>query len=258
MTNKLKATRKLSDISFEAEGSHMALVGDFQGGAANGFNVLVTKSTDEVSDEELQNALEQDKQTIKSNQEVENPMSTMTEDQVQAAITKALEAKDASYAEAIQKALSAKDAEHKEAIEKAVKASEETVASKYAGQEAELNVLKALEDGRKEAKFTEIAKSHVAVLGEAVTEADLMKALKEADGVETLATLTKALEAYAHIVKNADKLVEVGKSTLRDQTSESKSDVAVAKYAADNKVTIAKAYEALVTSNPELFAEDFA
>lgn len=258
MTNKLKATRKLSDISFEAEGSHMALVGDFQGGAANGFNVLLTKATDEVSDEELQNALEQDEQTIKSNQEVEIPMSTMTEEQVQAAVTKALEAKDADYAAAIQKALAEKDAEQKDAIEKAVKGAEEALLAKHATQDAELQVLKALEDSRKEAKFTEIAKSHMSVLGEAVTEADLMKALKEADGVETLATLTKALEAYAHIVKNADKLVEVGKSTLREQTSESKADIAVAKYAEENKVSIAKATEALATSNPELFTEYFA
>jgi hypothetical protein len=47
-----KAKRRLSNISFEAEGSHLALVSAEQGGGANGHNyALVTKSTQQFSDE---------------------------------------------------------------------------------------------------------------------------------------------------------------------------------------------------------------
>lgn len=243
---KLKATRKLSDISFEAEGSHVALVGDFQGGAANGFTTLITKATNEVSDEELQTALEQDPTINKSQTEEEDKtMSTMTAEQVQEAITKAL-------------ADSAKETET--LIAKAKEEAKQEAESKFSAQAAELEVLKALEDSRKEAKFTEIAKSHTSFLGEAVEEAELVKALKEADGVEALATLTKALDAYKNIVKNADKLVEVGKSNTVAQPTdaEAKLDAAVTKYRSEKGVSEAEAMKALSESQPELFQELYA
>jgi hypothetical protein len=238
---KLKATRKLSDINFEDEGSHVALVGDFQGGAANGFSTLITKATNEVSDEDLQNALENDINKSQT-EEVDNTMSTMTTEQVQEMITKAL---------------AAKEVESKEAIEKAVKEAEEKSEAKFSTQAAELQVLKALEDGRKEAKYADIAKSHKTYLGESVEEADLIKALKDSESVESLAVLVKALEDYKNIVKNADKLVELGKSNTKPQPtgSEAKLDAAITKYRSEHNVTEAVAMKALSESQPELFSE---
>lgn len=244
MIEKLKATRRLSDISFEDEGSHVALVGDFQGGAANGFTTLVTKATKEVSDEELQNAL--DKTDInKSETKKETNMSTMTAEQVQEAITKAL-ADNAKETESL--------------IEKAKLEAKEEAEAKFSAQAAELEVLKALEDSRKDAKYAEIAKAHKTVLGDNVEEADLVKALKGAEGVESMAVLVKALEDYKNIIKNADKLVEIGKSSTPDQlnTSESKLDVAVTKYRAEHNVSEAQAMKALSESQPELFSELYA
>tara|TARA_R110000803_G_scaffold13482_1_gene37871 strand:- start:18371 stop:19240 length:870 start_codon:yes stop_codon:yes gene_type:complete len=49
-----KAQRRLSEFNFEAEGSHVALVGKHQGGPANGVHTLITKATDNV--EEVQKA----------------------------------------------------------------------------------------------------------------------------------------------------------------------------------------------------------
>lgn len=241
---KLKATRKLSDINFEDEGSHVALVGDFQGGSANGFSTLITKATNEVSDEDLQNALENDINKSQT-EEVDTNMSTMTTEQVN---------------EMIVKALAAKEAESKEAIEKAVKAAEEKSEAKFSAQNAELQVLKALEDGRKEVKYADIAKSHKTYLGESVEEADLIKALKDSESVESLAVLVKALEDYKNIVKNADKLVELGKSNTKPQPtgSEAKLDAAITKYRSENNVTEAVAMKALSESQPELFAELYA
>ena len=46
MTEQRKAKRKLTDINFENEGSHLALVHKDQGGAASGYKTLVMKSVD--------------------------------------------------------------------------------------------------------------------------------------------------------------------------------------------------------------------
>lgn len=236
---KLKATRKLSDINFEDEGSHVALVGDFQGGAANGFSTLITKATNEVSDEDLQNALENDINKSQT-EEVENTMSTMTAEQVQEAITKAL-ADSAKETEAL--------------IAKAKQEAADEAKAKFAAQEAELQVLKAMEDSRKEAKFADVAKSHKAVLGDAVEEAELVKALKDAESVESLATLVKALEDYKNIVKNADKLVEIGKSNTNPQPTDAqaKVDAAITKYRSEHNVSEAEATDAIAKAQPELF-----
>ena len=54
--NKTKAKRKLTDITFEHEGAHLALVHKMQGGAANGYSTLVMKSLDNRSPEFIQEA----------------------------------------------------------------------------------------------------------------------------------------------------------------------------------------------------------
>ena len=242
---KIVATRKLSDISFESEGSHVALVGDFQGGAANNFTTLITKATNEVSDEDLQNALEQDPINKSQTEEVDNNMSTMTQEQVQEAITKAL-ADNAKETETL--------------IAKAKQEAADEAATKFAKQEAELQVLKALEDGRKDAKYADIAKANKSVLGESVEEADLVKAFKEAEGIESMATLIKANADLLHIIKNADKLVEVGKSNTVAQPTdaEAKLDAAITKYRSEKNVSEAEAMKALSDSQPELFEELYA
>lgn len=51
-----KAKRRLSNINFEAEGSHLALVHKVQGGAANNTKTLVMKATDKYSPEFIQKA----------------------------------------------------------------------------------------------------------------------------------------------------------------------------------------------------------
>jgi len=57
MTDTTKAKRRLTDIKFEKEGSHIALVHSSQGGAANGWHdAVVMKATDDVTDEFLEKA----------------------------------------------------------------------------------------------------------------------------------------------------------------------------------------------------------
>lgn len=52
----LKAKRKLSDISFEHAGAHVALVGPSVGGAANGRTTLITKATNTIEQELIEKA----------------------------------------------------------------------------------------------------------------------------------------------------------------------------------------------------------
>ncbi|QYW06635.1 hypothetical protein uav_113 [Pseudomonas phage UAVern] len=51
-----KATRRLSDIKFEHEGAHVALVGKHQGGPANGITTLITKATNNITQEQVEKA----------------------------------------------------------------------------------------------------------------------------------------------------------------------------------------------------------
>ena len=56
MTDKVKAKRKLTDITFEHEGAHLALVHKMQGGSANGYKTLVMKSVDNRSPDFIEKA----------------------------------------------------------------------------------------------------------------------------------------------------------------------------------------------------------
>ena len=56
MTDKVKAKRKLTDITFEHEGAHLALVHKAQGRAASGYKTLVMKSVDNRSPEFIEKA----------------------------------------------------------------------------------------------------------------------------------------------------------------------------------------------------------
>lgn len=51
-----KATRRLTDIKFEHEGAHVALVGKHQGGPANGITTLITKATNNITQEQVEKA----------------------------------------------------------------------------------------------------------------------------------------------------------------------------------------------------------
>lgn len=52
------ATRRLTNINFEQEGAHVALVGKHQGGPANGITTLVTKATDKIDQSIVEKATE--------------------------------------------------------------------------------------------------------------------------------------------------------------------------------------------------------
>lgn len=51
-----KAKRRLTDIKFDHEGGHVALVSKYQGGAASGYTTLIFKATDDVPDDIVEKA----------------------------------------------------------------------------------------------------------------------------------------------------------------------------------------------------------
>lgn len=57
MTEQVKAKRRLTDMTFEHEGAHVALVGKVQGGGANGYTTLLTKATNDITDQQVASQL---------------------------------------------------------------------------------------------------------------------------------------------------------------------------------------------------------
>lgn len=105
----MKPKRKLTEINFEKEGSHVALVGKHQGGPANGVTTLILKATDDISEEAT-------KKAMSSLNEGEQPKEN-NEAQMQEEIQKAVEAAEAVIKAKYQEELSAKEVELKKALD---------------------------------------------------------------------------------------------------------------------------------------------
>lgn len=68
----LEEFTELTDVNFEFDGAHLAVVHKEQGGAANGIHyALVTKSTKDITEEELDKIVEQDFQKAKVKMKLE-------------------------------------------------------------------------------------------------------------------------------------------------------------------------------------------
>lgn len=177
--------RRLTDIKFEHEGAHVALVGKHQGGPANGITTLVFKATDHIDPAQVALAI--------AGQSAEQPTTIIEEpivEQIEKSVHEALMATAVSEAVAVQKA--AGDAALAE-VQTVLKAAQEQLAA-YAAAEAAA-VVKAREEALK-----------------AVVPADKVEALlkayapMDAEGfalaVEVLA-LQKAAEAGSDMFKEA-------------------------------------------------------
>lgn len=92
-----EAKRRLTDISFEHEGAHVALVSIHQGGPANGVTTLITKATDNIDPEEVRKALEGDTTNLETTEEP-------TVDTIEKSVHEVLLAKAVEDAVAVEKA----------------------------------------------------------------------------------------------------------------------------------------------------------
>lgn len=185
--------RRLTDIKFEHEGAHVALVGKHQGGPANGITTLVFKATDHIDPATIALAV--------AGQSVEQPTTIIEEpivEQIEKSVHEALLATAVSDAVAVQKAAGEEAVAE---IVKAMSAQEEVLKS----VQAELEVFKSAEATRK----VEVRKSALAAV---LPEAQVESVLKALEGVaeEAFAAVVAGYAVQKAAVDNSDLMSETG------------------------------------------------
>lgn len=185
--------RRLTDIKFEHEGAHVALVGKHQGGPANGITTLVFKATDHIDPATIALAV--------AGQSVEQPTTIIEEptvEQIEKSVHEALLATAVTDAVAVQKA--AGDEAVAEIV-KAMAAQEEVLKA----AQAELETFKSAEATRK----TEVRKSALAaVLPEGSVEG-ILKAL-ETVADEAFAAAVAGYAVLKAAADNSEMMSETG------------------------------------------------
>lgn len=263
--DKKRKKKRLSKFSFEGDGAAVALVGDFQGGPANGMTTLLTKATSDISEEDIEKAetqLKKDsrpsvesqgedvvktegKETVKTKEE----STDMTDQTIEKSELEVELQKAKDQLADLQKAVEEKDAlkKEKEDLEKSFSEVNKTV-----------EVLKAAEEKRKEQEFLQKAAEHTHVVNDELPAADLAKALRIAEETEGCEALVKAFESYRDLFKNESALEEIGKSKTEDQPTGSKLDAAIEKAQKENDVDYMKALDIVKAAQPDLFNEEYA
>lgn len=180
----MAAKRRLTDISFEHDGAHVALVGKFQGGPANGVTTLVLKATDDISEEALEKAM--------SSQEGESNVETPS-----------IENNEELMKEEIQKAVSAAEevlkAQHKQEME-----------AKEVELQKALSQLAEIEKNQKEA----ITKARKEKLERVVSKEEAEELFKSLEPLaeEAFEAVFKSLEKKAQVEQESDLFKEKGVS----------------------------------------------
>lgn len=185
--------RRLTDIKFEHEGAHVALVGKHQGGPANGITTLVFKATDHIDPATVALAV--------AGQSVEQPTTIIEEptvEQIEKSVHEALLATAVTDAVAVEKAAGVAAVAE---IQKALVAQEEVLKA----VQAEVAAFKAAEATR----VQEVRKSQLAaVLPEAQVEG-VLKAL-EAVAEDAFAAVVAGYAVQKAAVDNSEMMSETG------------------------------------------------
>lgn len=210
-----KAERRLSEFNFEHEGSHVALVGKFQGGPANGRTTLLTKATEDITQEQVEESLSSLDKSLSSQEGVTNQTEgytlsdndkkqedSMSEEMVaksvmEAEVTKAVEA-------AVAKALEEKDLE---------------LVAKSAELGAAQELIKAFEQKEKES----VAKARKDALKQAGVAEDQVEDLyksTEALTTEHFDAVVKAMGLKEKALVESDMFKEQGVSGEGDVVEE--------------------------------------
>lgn len=217
MTKK-KAKRLITDISFEGDNAHMALVSVDQGGGANGVDTLLMKAAEDTSKMNSKQ-IESLKEIIKSVQgvsdlEASQMIGNVTDEEaggvspvseVNKASNEAVETpkednkmSDTDVQALIQKALADKEAELKKAAKEEFEAIEK-------GLKEELETFKAKEAELKKAQFEEEALLYKSLGVTEDTKGDVAVALMKAKGDEVFKPILTMLEKAQNIVKQVEE-----------------------------------------------------
>lgn len=198
------AKRRLTDIKFEHEGAHVALVGKHQGGPANGITTLVFKATDHIDPATVALAV--------AGQSVEQPQTIIEEPNVE------------QIEKSAHEALVLKAVEDAVALEKAAGALLVAEVQKALDEQAE--VLKGVQ-AKVEAFETAEAAAKVELRKAALTSAKVpaekleavLKSLSALDD-ESFGVQVDLLKAMASAVDNSDMMQEAGVAGAGAETKE--------------------------------------
>jgi hypothetical protein len=187
------AKRRLTDIKFEHEGAHVALVGKHQGGPANGITTLVFKATDHIEPAKVALAL--------AGQSAEQPTTIIEEpivEQIEKSVHETLLATAVTEAVAVEKAAAVAVVEE---IQKALDAQAEVL---KAAQE-KVQAFEAAAVAQKQ----EVRKAALAAVLPAEQVEGVLKAL-DAVADEAFQAVVAGYAVQKAAVDNSDLLSETG------------------------------------------------
>ncbi|UAV89927.1 hypothetical protein REC_78 [Pseudomonas phage REC] len=246
-----QAKRRLTDINFEHEGAHVALVGKHQGGPANGVTTLITKATNTIEQELVEKATTvsvemqfpeflrrffglywDDAEVLSSVMgygRTEYP-DVDEKDWIDSKVESIHIMKSVYLAQDLEKALADLTPEQslailkdQELLEKALEKVPEHIKSKQEDTPLE-TILKS---------------AHLEALADAVT-------VEKAAGIAAVAEIQKALDAQAVILKAAqDKLAEFETAAATAKVEARKAALTAAKVPADKAEAVLKSLSAL-------------
>lgn len=247
------AKRRLTDIKFEHEGAHVALVSKHQGGPANGVTTLITKATNNITQEQIEKATTvtvemqfpeflrkffglywDDAEVLSSVMgygRTEYP-DTTEKDWIDQKVESIKLMKSVYKAQDVEKALAALTPEQtlalladQEMLEKAFKALPEQTKIKH---EEEVTQMEQI-----------LKSAHLEALADAV-------AVEKAAGVAAVAEIQKSLDAQVELLKAATAELEVFKAAATAAKVEArKAALTDAKVSADKVEAILKSLAAL-------------
>ena len=251
MTDQIKAKRRLTDISFEHEGAHVALVSKTQGGPANGVTTLITKATNQIDKDLIEKATTvtvemqfpeflrkffglywEDAEVLSSVMgygRTEYP-DTNEKDYIDSRVDSISIMKAVYRAENLEKALAALTPEQTLAILK-----DQEMLEKALEQVPEQTKLK-----HEDTPLEQILKSaHLEALADAVS-------IEKAAGVAAVAEVQKALDAQAEILKSVQAKVEEFEAAASTAKVEARKSALVgAKVPAEKLEAVLKSLTAL-------------
>ena len=217
--------KRLSKFNFEYDGAAVALVGDFQGGPANGVTTLITKATEDITSGDLEKALgETPKDFSSSVQDGENVVSKTEDDTISK--TKEDDSEmteqvtETNLEEQIEKAAEAIVAKRLEALEKSYE-------EKLQEQSKEVELLKARETAREKQEYLAKAEEFAKYLGEEADKEAIAKAIQSVEQSEDAKPVLDILKSLKGMVEQTDDKLfeEVGKSTTQDQPTDMETKV---------------------------------
>lgn len=202
-----KAERRLSAFNFEHEGSHVALVGKFQGGPANGRTTLLTKATEDITQEAVEESLSSLDKSLSSQEGVTNQTEGYTlsdnDKKQEDSMSEEMVSKSVMEAE-VTKAVEA-------AVAKAVEEKNAELVTKAAELTAAIELVKAFEEKEKES----VAKGRKDALKQAGVAEDQVEDLyksTEALTAEHFDAVVKAMGLKEKALVESDMFKEQGVS----------------------------------------------